>query len=196
MKSRHHVDTGVLVESDLCEPLVPKQQCDGNLVQKVKANSMILGLLTGFFVECSALGAHILVIILWGGKAAAWSALQIVAFICVWSFFTSIMPFIVLAFLHSLVSFMFNASGHKCPQSAETFEELSWHLECRFGIGTLIGVCLASAGMDVLLGMDGHMIYSFSVLGVVLIWCFCMAFYFRNKSVKKQDVSGVEMLVV
>jgi len=65
-------------------------------------------------------------------------------------------------------------------------DNLTLHLECRFVIGALVGVCLAWTLTDFLLGMQAQIIYSLVTLAVALCWCRAMVLCFATKEKVKQ----------
>jgi hypothetical protein len=82
---------------------------DDKVFGKFKLSSLILGLLIGFFIQFSTLGANFLVITIWGEDVISKSKTDIVMFSLLWSFFTSAMAIIILSFLRNLVTITFNA---------------------------------------------------------------------------------------
>jgi hypothetical protein len=82
---------------------------DDRVFGKFKLSSLILGLLIGFFIQFSTLGANFLVITIWGEDVITKSKTDIVMFSLLWSFFTSAMAIIILSFLRNLVTITFNA---------------------------------------------------------------------------------------
>ena len=79
------------------------------------------------------------------------------------------MAIVVLAFLRNLVSASYRG---------EDFDELILHMECRFVVGALIGLCSAWAATDAMLGMSTQIFYSFGTLAVALSWCRIMMWFF------------------
>lgn len=71
----------------------------------------------------------------------------------------------------------------------EHLDNLTLHLECRFVIGALVGVCLAWTLTDFLLGMKAQIIYSLATLTVALCWCRVMVLCFATKEKVKQRIS-------
>lgn len=68
----------------------------------------------------------------------------------------------------------------------EYLDNLTLHLECRFVIGALVGVCLAWTLTDFLLGMQAQIIYSLATLAVALCWCRAMVLCFATVEKVKQ----------
>jgi hypothetical protein len=141
---------------------------DDMLFARFKLSALLMGVLVGFFIQFSTLGANFLVINIWGEDILNKSRNDIVCFSLIWSFFTSAMAILVLAFLRNIVSIAYLSVLKK---SQEMVEEMVLHLECRFVVGALIGVCTAWTITDALMGMQAQIVYSMVTLGVALLWC-------------------------
>jgi hypothetical protein len=137
------------------EPLIAAGDAeeDRRLEEKVfsrfQFSSLLLGLLVGFFIQLSTVGASFLVI--WGEVViSSKSKTDIAVFSLLWSFFTSAMPIVILGFLRDLVAITYSTvRGH----SNDLLEDMVSHMECRFGAGILVGFFLALTLTDVVLGM-------------------------------------------
>lgn len=138
-----------------------------------KTHSLVIGLLIGFFVQFSTLGANFLVIALWENDIMARSKTELILLSLVWSAFTSFMAILTLGFLRSVVTIVFQASipPERRGAADAVLEEVILHLECRFVVGALIGVCAAWTVMDLFLGMNVQIICSLATLFVSLVWC-------------------------
>merc|ERR1712232_787760 len=143
------------------------------MLSKFKGYSLILGLIIGFFIQFSTLGANFLVLTLWGKEILMKSRTEVIIFSLLWSFFTSFMAIVVLAFLRALVSLIFSTSTKSASfgKADLILEELWLHMECRFVVGALFGVCLAWTMTDILLGMKAQIFYSIITLITSLLWC-------------------------
>lgn len=170
-----------------------KPTLDARMLGKFKLSSMILGLLVGFFIQFSTLGANFLVITIWGEDVISKSKRDIVVFSLLWSFFTSAMAIIILGFLRNLIYITYNAISRR---SQDLLDEMVLHMECRFVVGALIGVCMAWTMTDVLLGMRAQILYSLVTLVIALFWCRVMMFCFASGETKKKEVSEDEIIVV
>jgi hypothetical protein len=133
------------------------------VLANIQECSFLLGLMIGFFVESSALSAHVLVVAMIGDYV---DPNMVTLLSILWSAFTSVLPFITLRFIRSLVSLIYIIMG---DTSEEKKTLIIWHIECRFGFGTLMGVCSASILMDLLIGMDGHIKYSVGMFVCAMI---------------------------
>ena len=135
----------------------------------IKISSLCLGLLVGFFIQFSTLGANYLVISLWGDDVLNTSKREIIVISLLWSFFTSSMAIVILAFLRNMVVASYRGAD---------LDHVVLHVECRFVVGALVGVCSAWAVTDYLLGMAQQIIYSVATLAVSLAWCRFMLWMF------------------
>ena len=166
------------------------QEEEENQHSSVKTSSLLLGLMVGFFIQFSTLGANYVVIILWGEDVMNTSKSDIILFSLLWSFFTSSMAIVILAFLRNLI---------EASYTGDDFENVILHLECRFVVGALIGVCSAWAATDYVLGMAQQIIYSVGTLAVALLWCRIMMWVFAPTPAadraKEKEVPDVLMVV-
>lgn len=143
----------------------------------VKTSSLLLGLLVGFFIQFSTLGANYLVISIWGEDVMNTSKREIILFSLLWSFFTSSMAIVILAFLRNLLSASFYGND---------LDTVVLHMECRFVVGALVGVCSAWAATDYVLGMSQQIVYSVATLVVALLWCRVMLWIFTPAVAERQ----------
>jgi hypothetical protein len=158
-----------------------------------KNHSLMLGLLVGFFVQFSTLGANFLVIVLWENDLIHKSKSEIVMLSLVWSAFTSFMAILTLGFLRSVVTIVFRASVPRdCIDREAILEEVVLHLECRFVVGALVGVCMAWTATDVLLGMNIQIIFSLATLAVSLLWCKLMMYCFTKDDRSLINLNTIE----
>ena len=185
-------------DNSMEEPLLeqpPKtgeaQEEEENQHSKVKTSSLLLGLMVGFFIQFSTLGANYLAITLWGEDVMNTSKADIILFSLLWSFFTSSMAIVILAFLRNLI---------EASYTGDDFDNVILHLECRFVVGALIGVCSAWAATDYVLGMSQQIVYSVATLVVALLWCRVMLWIFtpvveRQREGQQREVPEVLMVV-
>jgi len=193
------------------------QLLDGPVFGKFKLSSLILGLLVGFFIQFSTLGANFLVITIWGDDVISKSKRDIVVFSLLWSFFTSAMAIVILGFLRTLVGITFSVFGRNGKKQRpsqnrkddDLLEDMVLHMECRFVVGALVGVCMAWTITDLLLGMKAQILYSVITLCVALCWCRIMMSCFTASEVEnhadddeveeeeeKQDLKRVSGLLI
>jgi hypothetical protein len=158
--------------SDANEPLIAAgdaeeehQGLDEKALSSFKLSSLLLGLFVGFFIQFSTLGANCLAI--WGNDFVMKSNPDVILFSLLWSLFTSAMPVFMLVLIRNLVKITCSAIGSR---SEELLEELILQLDCRFGVGTLAGFCVAWTITDVLLGMRAQVAYSLFIIAVAFAW--------------------------
>jgi hypothetical protein len=139
------------------------QRLEETVFSRFKFSTLLLGLLAGFFMQFSILGAHLLVIILSGEDLDTKPKINIVVFSLFWSFFTAASLITNLRFLCNLVTITYSAVGGRSKDLL--LEEMILHI--RFGVG----VCLAWTTSGVLLGMRAQTELSLVILVVALVWC-------------------------
>lgn len=155
------------------------------LVGVFKNHSLSLGLMIGFFVQFSTLGASYLILALWGNDVVNKTQSQIVVLSAVWSAFTAFIAILTVGLLRSVTTITLRASlprDHNIAGEA-ILEEKLLHLESHFVMGAFVGVCLAWTVTDILLGMNIQIIFSLITLVISLLWCKLMMYCFnKNES--------------
>jgi hypothetical protein len=188
------------VTYDVAEPLLLQQQTTrksskrGNASaitifnaeqhRRFKMSSLCLGLLVGFFIQASTLGANYLVVTVSGEDVMTTSKKDIVLFSLLWSLFTSGLAIVILAFLRNLVRVTYETDNE---EQNDQLDDMILHMECRFVVGALIGVCTAWALTDLILGLSVQIVYSFLTLGVALAWCKLMMWCFTYPEEEEED---------
>lgn len=152
-----------------------------------------MGVLIGFLIQLSTLGANYMVMTMWEGDILNKSKTDITTFAVVWSFFTSAMAIIMLALLRNLVSIAYTSVLKK---SEDMVEEMILHMECRFVVGALIGVCTAWAVTDALVGLETQILYSIATLGVALTWCRAMMSCLRSNETQNDEPARHEIMII
>ena len=160
-----------------------------------KRSSAILGLLVGFFIQFSTLGANFLVITIWGEDVVTKSKSDIVTFSLLWSFFTSAMAIVILGFLRNLVTISYKALKPHSVSAENLLDEMVLHMECRFVVGALVGVCVAWTMTDIFLGMKAQIIYSVITLVIALVWCRVMMHCFTRPTSDSKSAEGAILVV-
>jgi hypothetical protein len=145
---------------------------------------LCLGLLVGFFIQASTLGANYLVVTVSGEDVMTTSKKDIVLFSLLWSLFTSGLAIVILAFLRNLVRVTYETDNE---EQNDQLDDMILHMECRFVVGALIGVCTAWALTDLILGLSVQIVYSFLTLGVALAWCKLMMWCFTYPEEEEED---------
>jgi hypothetical protein len=172
---------------------------DMPLVGAFKTHAMIIGVLVGFFVQFSTLGANFLVIAMWENNLHARSnteiiiprtKLEIIILSLLWSTFTSFLAIMTLGFLRSVITIVFQATiapQRRGPAADAMLDEVILQLEYRYVVGALVGVCLAWTVTDFILGMSIEILFSFITLIISLLWCKLMMHCF-SKDEKQQTL--------
>ncbi len=143
-----------------------------DLFDRLKSSSFVMGMIVGFFIQFSTLGANYLALSFMGEAILEVTQRELIIFSLIWSLLTSTMAIIVLSFLRKLIFSTY--IGHD-------IEDIVLHMECRYVVGALIGVCSAWAATDVALGMTGQVVYSFVTLVTALSWCRLMMHIFGSE---------------
>jgi hypothetical protein len=161
--------------SDAKEPLIATGNSDADAekedqgleeraLSSFRLSSLLLGLLIGFFFQFSALGASSLAmgngLVGVGKDFVMKSTIDIVGFSLLWNLFTLTTLVLILVFIRNLVTIAYSAAGGR---SKEFLQDMIWQLQCHFGVGTVAGVCLAWAIMDL-------MLCSLAIMVLVLYW--------------------------
>jgi hypothetical protein len=160
--------------SDLKEPLIATgadadaekedQGLEERALSSFRLSSLSLGLLIGFFFQLSALGASSLAMGNWwviGGKDfVIKSNIDFVGFSILWILFTLTTLILIFVFIGNLVTIAYSAVGGR---SNELLDDMIWELQYHFGVGTVVGVCLAWAITDL-------MLCSLAIMVAVFCW--------------------------
>lgn len=137
--------------------------------------SLAVGILIGFFVQLTTLGANILLLEFWDGDFFEITQQEVVFFSLLWSLLTSVMALLILGFLRALLTSFFRslpiADSYTIELIESLHEEMLENMEIRFVMGALVGVCLAWTITDLYLGMVSQVGYSLLTLSASLLWC-------------------------
>lgn len=139
-----------------------------------KISSLAVGLLVGFVVQMTTLGANVVIVETLGEGFVNTSRNEIIVFSLVWSFVTSAMVILVLGFMRALVTnfFLSLPINGSVRNTAETIcEDMIENMEVLFVIGALVGVSFAWVATDMFLGMQPQINFSLITLGAALLWC-------------------------
>jgi uncharacterized membrane protein YfcA len=168
MSPRNEINTAIPFDAscEANEPLIPAgdaEEEDQRLEEKAfsrrKISALLLGLLVGFFIQFSILGAHLLFITLCGEDFVTKSnKANVVVFSLLLSFFTAATAMIT-----------YWAAGGR---SKDLLEEMVWHIRFNVGVG------LAWTTTGALLGMRAQSEFSLVLLAVALVWCKIVVMYF------------------
>jgi hypothetical protein len=157
---------------------------------RCKISALLLGLLVGYFIQFSIVGAHLLVVITLSGEdLVAKSKANIVVFSLFRSFFTAAVVIANLIFIRYLVRTMttYSTVGGR---SEDMIEEMVWRI--RFGVG----VSLTWTTTGALLGMWAQTGVSLVMLVVALVWCKIVVMHFAtdNKPSSSRQSSADEIM--
>jgi len=141
-----------------------------------KTCGLLIGLLVGFFIYLSTLGAEFVAVMLWGRDILDKTNSELVVFSLGWNLVTTCIALVVLTSLRRLVSAVFTAAmKHHSAETAEDHDdilaELLSYLEGRFAIGALVGICVSWNVTNMVLGMRPQVISSCIILAVACLWC-------------------------
>jgi hypothetical protein len=165
-----------------------KQQQDA-IVARFHRYTVALGLIVGFFIQFSSLGANFLLNTATASatstSSTTASSLQtgiqadVLWFSLGWSLFTSVLGVAILLLLRYLVvaawattaAISYPASNNNNSSQDLDACVLLHKMESHFAIGALVGVCLAWTCTDLILGLTAHVVHSVVTLVATLIWC-------------------------
>lgn len=133
--------------------------------------TMVVGLIVGFFIQFSSLGANFLLSTAVGTSTTAATSKAIIWFSLGWSLFTSILGVSILLLLRFIVTTAWNMTSSSATSIPNDSATMIDKMESHFAIGALVGVCLAWTCTDVVLGMMAHVVQSVVTLVAALMWC-------------------------
>jgi len=185
--------------SDKTQPLLESRESAEEKVQRIhkefKSKGLITGLLVGFFIQFSSLGASFLIDALANddetdeNHQSSISKQNLLLFSLGWSFVFGTMGVAILLLLRYLVGIVCDhiLSQSQSPESEieeeeEMADKWSVSLEFFFAVGCLVGVNMAWLLTDVGLGLNAHIWRSILTLGAAGVWCCVLArcFGFRH----------------
>lgn len=206
--------------SDLVEPLIsPKQisssttistrtsttSCeetlDPILIGKLKWSCLVLGVLIGFFIQVSTIGASFLTNLPWAKGATGGATTtdgisttdpnnSIAGYALAWSIITATASCGVMMIFRSFVEITFNLTlgRNLLKMNPETYsrvlDELVWYFECYFSLGVLISVTLAWIATSFVLGMPSTLIDMAITVALPVFWCVSFFVIFLTKEVR------------
>lgn len=140
--------------SGLSKPLLAKS----NPSRDHARVSMIMGWIIGLYIQFSSLGANFMFDMLFG---SAGTRQGMILFSLVWSICTSSMGGLLFALVRSIAPHIHRMEGWYCG-------------------GALLGVNLAWIVTDLVLGVNGHIVYSLGSLLLTALWCKTASYCNRN----------------
>jgi hypothetical protein len=134
---------------------------------RFKLSSLFLGLITGFFIQFSSLGANFALshFVLPNSPSTA----TIAVFSLIWSFVTSGMGTFVLTLARGMLIFTYSMDRSPRSDDEEIMEPSLLRMECFFAVGALLGVNLAWMGTDLLMGLKVQYLPAFITESVVIL---------------------------
>jgi hypothetical protein len=145
-----------------------------DLLSRIQLLSFVYGAFVGFFVECGALIAYVLYkTVQWKDRNPATA--EILVFSLTWASVTSVLPCIALVLLRSLLLASNSLTTQRGQKSRETrLELIMWHLESRFALGSFVGVSLTAVLLEIILGLQLHILMTAILLTSVGSLFMCM----------------------
>jgi hypothetical protein len=166
------------VDEDDCTDALP-HLLDLNLF---KYESIVLGILVGFFIQFSSLGANFLLSDFKAHESATYLLLWTVdipddhksalIFSLLWSAVTSGMGILILLIARSLVKLTYmGANAQKNESASALLQDALLQLEGGFAVGALVGVNVSWVMTDLILDLQVQYLHSVLTLALSLVWC-------------------------
>jgi uncharacterized membrane protein len=191
----------------------PTQVQSESMHGEFKFKGICIGLLIGFFIQFSSLGASFLLDALYGGSSEhhnhdssnsrlAISKKELLSFSLAWSFLFGTMGVMILLLLRELVLMVWQQQQQQAKQQQVTVVVVEWmerlclDLEFYFAVGCLLGVNVAWVLTDLGLGFKAHIIRSLLTLVAAAVWCKVLAHCFaynlsrNNNKIKSSSSSS------
>lgn len=150
-----------------------------------KIHGTILGVLIGFFIQMSSLGASFLLDSFAGENESGRVQLTtdgLLVFSLGWSFVFGTMGVMILLILRRLLLLVCSSISTKFAH------KLGLMLEFYFAVGCLVGVNLAWVLTDLGLGLQAHVMRSLLTLAAAAIWCRILACcFFSDRSLEESE---------
>lgn len=142
------------------------------LLGKFKFCSLLLGLLVGFFIYLSTLGAEFVAVMLWGRDILTKTNNELILFSLGWNLITTFIALLILTTLRRMImAVTYPALNERRVDAEAVVAELLSYLEGRFAVGALVGICLSWNVTNMVLGMRPQIIQSCVILAVACMWC-------------------------
>jgi hypothetical protein len=180
--------TSAMSEPLLCSPKSKSFSSNGGdvdafMMGKLKYSCLILGVLIGFFIQVSTIGASFLTNLPW---AKGTSDQHIAVYALLWSIITATASCGVMMIFRSFVEITFNLTYARSPshdpvKHDQLLDEIVWYFECYFSLGVLISVTLAWIATSCVLGMPSTLIDLGITIALPLFWCFSFFVIFMTK---------------
>ena len=145
------------------------------LLGQFKACCLMLGFFVGTFIYLSSLGAEFLAAMLWGKDVLARTNLVSMVLSLAWNLATICIAFVILTCLRHLVASVFlDAMRHsQFKKNAEAIlDHLLLYLECHFGVGALVGICVTWNATNLALGGKRPQVTQpCIIMAAACLWC-------------------------
>ncbi|GKZ00269.1 hypothetical protein MPSEU_000979800 [Mayamaea pseudoterrestris] len=165
-----------------------------------KYESIFLGVLIGFYIQFSSLGANFLLgefksqesvtyLLLWAVDLSQ-NHKSALMFSLLWSAVTSGMGIAVLVFARSLVNITYKSrNGHVQNELVTSLlHDAMLQLECGFAVGALVGVNVSWVLTDLILDLRVQYLHSLLTFVLALVWCKSVSHCFiRSKAYHYDD---------
>jgi hypothetical protein len=156
---------------------------DSSMIGKLKHSCLVLGVLIGFFIQVSTIGASFLTNLPW---AKGTSDQHIAIYALLWSVITATASCGVMMIFRSFVEITFNLTfgrtlAYDAVKHDQLLDELVWYFECYFSLGVLISVTLAWIATSFVLGMPSTLIDMGITIALPVFWCFSFFVIFMTK---------------
>lgn len=139
----------------------------------VERRSLLFGFAVGVSIEGLSLVWHFLVVL--ERANAQTNLVESFVALLLWSLITTAAPFIVLDHLRGILI--------EASDDLKIISERLVNMERRFGVGALLGICLASAGIDAVAGLKDHFRFSLIVAAATALGCIVLPSFYRRKIV-------------
>ena len=177
----------------MIEPLISKDstsesavvaELDTPMLGRLKYSCLILGVLIGFFIQVSTIGASFLTNLPW---AKGSSDQNIAMYALAWSVITATASCGVMMIFRSFVEITFNLTfgrtlSYDPIRHDRVLDELVWYFECYFSLGVLISVTLAWVATSFVLGMPSTLIDIGITIALPVFWCVSFFVIFMTKA--------------
>ena len=184
--------TEPLISAKICDnsSSEPVTELDESMVGKMKTSCLVLGVLIGFFIQVSTIGASFLTNLPWAKGA---TDQNIAVYALAWSVITATASCGVMMIFRSFVEITFNLTfGRTLSYDPVThdrlLDELVWYFECFFSLGVLISVTLAWIATSFVLGMPSTLIDVAITVALPVFWCVSFFVIFLTKD--KREKTG------
>jgi len=164
-------------------------ELDASMMAKLKYSCLVLGLLIGFFIQVSTIGASFLTNLPWAKLASGHS---IAMYALVWSAITATASCGVMMVFRSFLEVAFHLTfGRTLNYSPAThdhvLDELVWYFESYFSLGVLVSVTLAWIATSFVLGTPTTLIDLVVTVALPVFWCISFFVIFVTKGGNKSN---------